>query len=115
MLYALALIFVVRPVAVWLAMASSSADGQQRRLMAWMGMRGVGAFYYAVWGIDRAGDLLGPVLPVALDAIVISVVVRGVTANYALSRYFRGRETGAADQAPHTGAQPGKRDCKGDV
>jgi sodium/hydrogen antiporter len=96
MLYALALIFVARPVAVWLAMAGSSADSQQRRLMAWMGIRGVGAFYYAVWGIDRAGDVLRPVLPVALDAIVISVVLHGVTANYALGRYFRSREAEGA-------------------
>ncbi|WP_027796101.1 cation:proton antiporter domain-containing protein [Paraburkholderia acidipaludis] len=95
-LYALALIFVARPIAVALAMAGSNADGQQRRLMAWMGIRGVGAFYYAVWGIDRAGDLLRPVLPVALDAIVISVVLHGATANYVLGRYFRGREQASA-------------------
>lgn len=91
-LYALALVFLVRPLAVLAAMTGSSADGQQRRLMAWMGIRGVGAFYYAVWGIDQAGDALRPVLPAALDAIVISVVLHGSTAGYALGRYLRRRE-----------------------
>lgn len=94
-LYALALIFVARPVSVWAAMIGSSADAQQRRLMAWMGIRGVGAFYYAVWGIAEAGEALRPVLPVALDAIVFSVVLHGTTANPALSRYFRSREAAA--------------------
>jgi sodium/hydrogen antiporter len=92
MLYAFALIFVVRPAAVWLAMAGSRADAQQRRLIGWMGIRGVGAFYYAVWGIAQAGDLLRPVLPAALDSIVISVVLHGSTASYVLARCFRGRE-----------------------
>ncbi len=91
-LYALVLVFVARPVAVFVSMAGSNADAQQRRLMAWMGIRGVGAFYYAVWGIEQAGDLLRPVLPIALDAIVISVMLHGATAGYALGRYFRGRE-----------------------
>nr|WP_322102867.1 cation:proton antiporter [Paraburkholderia sp. J41] len=92
MLYALVLIFVARPVAVFVSMAGSSASGLQRWLMAWIGMRGVGTFYYAVWGIDQAGDALRPVLPVALDAIVISVVLHGATAGYAMERYFRRKD-----------------------
>lgn len=96
-LCALALVFVVRPLAVLVAMAGSSADGPQRRLMAWMGIRGVGAFYYAVWGIDQAGDALRPVLPAALDAIVLSVVLHGATAGYVLNRYYRRQEEGATE------------------
>jgi NhaP-type Na+/H+ or K+/H+ antiporter len=86
---ALALIFVVRPLAVMGAMIGARANGQQRRLLAWMGIRGVGAFYYAVWGIDQAGDTLQPVLAAALDAIVISVALHGSTAGYLLARYYR--------------------------
>ena len=96
-LFALAVVFVVRPVAVFVSMAGACADGQQRRLMAWMGIRGVGAFYYAVWGIGQAGAALRPVLPVVLDAILISVILHGSTADYALARYFRRR--GQADSA----------------
>ncbi|WP_321880130.1 cation:proton antiporter domain-containing protein [Paraburkholderia bannensis] len=89
LLIALALVFVVRPLAVLVAMMGSRADRQQRRLMAWMGIRGVGAFYYAVWGIDQAGDTMQPVLAAALDAIVISVALHGSTAGYVLGRYYR--------------------------
>jgi sodium/hydrogen antiporter len=93
MLFALALVFLVRPLAVLGAMAGASADSHQRRLMAWMGIRGVGAFYYAVWGIEQAGEVLRPVLPVVLDAILLSVLLHGSTAGYALERYFRRKET----------------------
>ncbi|WP_321950717.1 cation:proton antiporter domain-containing protein [Paraburkholderia bannensis] len=89
LLIALALVFVVRPLAVLAAMMGSRADSQQRRLMAWMGIRGVGSFYYAVWGIDQAGDTMQPVLAAALDAIVISVALHGSTAGYVLGRYYR--------------------------
>jgi sodium/hydrogen antiporter len=91
-LFALLLVFLVRPLAVLGAMAGARADSPQRSLMAWMGIRGVGAFYYAVWGIAQAGEALRPVLPTALDAILISVVLHGSTAGYALQRYFRGKE-----------------------
>jgi NhaP-type Na+/H+ and K+/H+ antiporter len=90
---ALLLVFVVRPLAVLGAMAGAHADRQQRGLMAWMGIRGVGAFYYAVWGIEQGGDALRPVLPVVLDAIVISVLLHGSTAGYALGRYLRRRRS----------------------
>ncbi|SDE32731.1 cation:proton antiporter domain-containing protein [Paraburkholderia lycopersici] len=98
MLCALALVFVVRPLAVFAAMAGANADRSQRLLMAWMGIRGVGAFYYAVWGLDQAGDALQPVLPAALDAIVVSVVLHGATARYVLERYYRRQEAAAASE-----------------
>jgi NhaP-type Na+/H+ or K+/H+ antiporter len=91
---ALALVFVVRPLAVMVSMIGARADNQQRALMAWMGIRGVGAFYYAVWGIDQAGDTLQPVLAAALDAIVISVALHGSTAGYVLGRYYRRTQDG---------------------
>ncbi|MEI7292379.1 cation:proton antiporter [Paraburkholderia tropica] len=87
--FALVLVFVVRPLAVLVSMIGARADSRQRCLMAWMGIRGVGAFYYAVWGLAEAGDVLRPVLPAALDAIVISVLLHGSTAGYVLGRYYR--------------------------
>ncbi|WP_322013853.1 cation:proton antiporter [Paraburkholderia sp. J12] len=95
-LFALVLIFVVRPLSVLIAMTGAQADRQQRRLMAWMGIRGVGAFYYAVWGIALAGDALRPVLPAALDAIAISVLLHGSTAGGMLGRYYRRKEAESA-------------------
>lgn len=95
---ALFLFFVARPLAVFAAMSGSRSDREQRRLMGWMGIRGVGAFYYIVMGIDKAGGTLLPLLPAVLDTIVLSVLLHGSTAGYALNRYFR-RYRNAAGQS----------------
>ncbi len=88
---ALLLFLVARPLSVLAAMLGSDADFDQRGLLAWMGIRGVGAFYYAVMGVDEAGHTLRPLVPAVLDTIVLSVLIHGSTAGYALGRYFQRR------------------------
>lgn len=86
---AIFLFVVARPLSVYLAMAGSQADREQKRIIGWMGIRGVGAFYYIVLGIEQAGDTLRVLLPAVLDTIVLSVLLHGATAGYALNAYFR--------------------------
>lgn len=85
---ALFLLCVARPIATYIAMWGSQAQVGPRHVMAWMGIRGVGAFYYAMFGIEQAAPQLRPILPAVLDAIVLSVFVHGATAGYTLNRYF---------------------------
>ncbi|MCC8395512.1 cation:proton antiporter [Paraburkholderia sp. MMS20-SJTR3] len=88
---ALFLFFVARPLSVFVAMGGARIDRGQRQLMAWMGIRGVGAFYYLMFGLEFARDAIAPLLPAVLDAIVLSVLLHGSSANYVLGRYFAGR------------------------
>ncbi|MFT4063601.1 cation:proton antiporter [Paraburkholderia sp.] len=85
---AMFLFFVARPLSVVVAMAGARIDGSQRHLIAWMGIRGVGAFYYLMFGLQHARGAIAPLLPAVLDAIVLSVLLHGSTANYLLRRYF---------------------------
>lgn len=85
---ALFLFLVARPISTYVAMWGSGARRAQRHVMAWMGIRGVGAFYYGMFGIEQAGPQFGPLLPAILDAIVLSVFLHGSTARYTLNRYF---------------------------
>jgi hypothetical protein len=57
-------------------------------VMASMGICGVGAFYYLMFGLEYARGAMAPLLPTVLDAIVLSVLLHGSTANYLLRRYF---------------------------
>jgi NhaP-type Na+/H+ or K+/H+ antiporter len=82
------LFFVARPLSVVVAMFGARIDGGQRYLMAWMGIRGVGAFYYLMFGLEYARGAMAPLLPAVLNAIVLSVLLHGSTANYLLRRYF---------------------------
>ncbi|MBC8741360.1 sodium:proton antiporter [Paraburkholderia sp. UCT31] len=82
------LFFVARPLSVVVAMMGARIDNSQRHLMAWMGIRGVGAFYYLMFGLEYVRGAMTPLLPAVLDAIVLSVLLHGSTANYLLRRYF---------------------------
>lgn len=82
------LFVVARPLSVAISMAGSDAQWSQRCMIAWLGIRGVGAFYYVMFGIEDSGAQIRPLLPAVLDTIILSVIFHGATAGYALKRYL---------------------------
>ncbi|MGV2865829.1 cation:proton antiporter [Achromobacter sp. ESBL13] len=98
-LAATVLLFVaVRPASVMLALAGSSLNGRQRGLAAWLGIRGVGTFYYLSLAMEQAPRGVMRVLAPAMLAVIVgSVVAHGITASPLLRWYRRGRR---ADGAP---------------
>ncbi|HVE06579.1 MAG TPA: cation:proton antiporter [Paraburkholderia sp.] len=87
---ALALLFVVRPLCTLIALAGSQATWPQRLLAGWLGIRGVGAFYYLLFAIEQLQrTALDAALAVVMAAIVGSVFLHGVSATLLLERYLR--------------------------
>jgi NhaP-type Na+/H+ or K+/H+ antiporter len=87
---ALALLFVVRPLCTLVALAGSSATWPQRFLAGWLGIRGVGAFYYLLFAIEHLRRVAqDAALAVVMAAIVGSVLLHGVSATLLLERYLR--------------------------
>ncbi|MFC0397027.1 cation:proton antiporter [Paraburkholderia rhizosphaerae] len=87
---ALALLLVVRPLSALAALAGSSATWPQRLLAGWLGIRGVGAFYYLMFAIERLQRVAqDAALAVVMAAIVGSVLLHGVSATLLLDRYLR--------------------------
>jgi sodium/hydrogen antiporter len=83
------LLLVARPLATTISLVGSSLDTHQRWLVGWLGIRGVGAFYYLLFSLERAGkDQLEPIAPIVLASIVLSVVLHGASATTLLRRYF---------------------------
>jgi NhaP-type Na+/H+ or K+/H+ antiporter len=96
---ALALLFVVRPVCTLVALAGSQATWPQRLLAGWLGIRGVGAFYYLLFAIEQLQrTALDAALAVVMAAIVGSVFLHGVSATLLLERYLRAPAQRAARQ-----------------
>lgn len=89
------LFLVVRPLSVQVSLAGSTLDTQQRWLTSWLGIRGVGTFYYLLLAMEQAPreDAQG-LAPVLLAAIVGSVLVHGVSASPLIGRYHRSRGGG---------------------
>jgi sodium/hydrogen antiporter len=83
------LFLVIRPVAVALGLMGTDAKPQQRRLMAWFGIRGIGSLYYLMYAINHELDrsLAEPLLSVTLVVIVCSVVLHGVSVTPLMQRY----------------------------
>lgn len=80
---------VARPLGSSLSLIGSSMDRHQRILSAWLGLRGVSAFYYLLFSLEKAGHgTVAQLLPVILAAIVLSVFLHGATATVLLDRYL---------------------------
>ncbi|WP_235021251.1 cation:proton antiporter domain-containing protein [Caballeronia telluris] len=86
------LFFVARPLGSSLSLVGSSMDRHQRALSGWLGLRGVSAFYYLLFSLEKAGSAtVANLLPVIVAAIVLSVFLHGSSATILLDRYLSKR------------------------
>ena len=97
---AVALVFVIRPVAAWLSLAVAARDSSlpggllpsERAVTAFFGVRGVGSLYYLAYagGLVALQDESWLWSTVALT-ILLSVVVHGMAATPVLRRLAQRR------------------------
>jgi NhaP-type Na+/H+ or K+/H+ antiporter len=89
-LVAVLLLAVVRPLACLLSLVGSRMDHpEEKAFVAWFGVRGVGTLYYLA-AVVSAGVLPGDdqrvVVWTCIAAVLISIVVHGITAGPSLRR-----------------------------
>jgi sodium/hydrogen antiporter len=86
---ALALLLLVRPVAVLIGLAGSVATWRQRGFMAWFGIRGIGSVYYLGWAVERGLDptLATELAGLTLVVVATSIVAHGITVTPLMRRY----------------------------
>jgi len=94
-------LFVVRPVAVWLALAGTDATPRTRLFIGWFGPRGLATALFALLVIDMAelesGEAL---LSIAVVALAMSALLHGASAAPAARRYGGRLQAGAAIATP---------------
>jgi NhaP-type Na+/H+ or K+/H+ antiporter len=86
------LLFIVRPLAVFATMAFASWNGQQKRIGAWLGIRGVGSLYYLAFVLTHgllAQSRAAEIVQVVLLTIAASVVLHGVSSTPLMDLYKR--------------------------
>ena len=96
-LLAASLLFVIRPLSVFAVTWRSGWTRSQRRIGAWMGVRGVGSMYYLAFVLtDDLGldPLAEQVTGVVLFTIAASVVLHGVSATPIMTLYRDRRRRG---------------------
>ena len=101
---ALALFFVIRPVAVYVALWGTPLERDQRRLAAWFGIRGVGSIYYALYALNHGwmGTDADRMLGIVLGVVVASIFLHGISVTPLMSVYARHH----ARVARHKGRTP---------
>ncbi|MFD3747433.1 cation:proton antiporter [Nocardia sp. NPDC058633] len=90
------LVFVVRPVAGWLALQRCDGmEPKERTITALFGVRGIGSIYYLAYGLTQA-DLsseAGALWAIVAFTIVLSVVVHGASAGWVMQYLENARES----------------------
>jgi sodium/hydrogen antiporter len=83
------LFLVVRPVSVYVGLLGADVRHSQRRLMAWLGIRGIGSLYYLLYAINHKIDpaLAQQLLSITAAAIVASIFVHGLSVTPLLQWY----------------------------
>jgi NhaP-type Na+/H+ or K+/H+ antiporter len=83
------LFLIVRPVSVWLGLLGAPVSRDQRLLISWFGIRGIGSIYYLMYAISHGlpESLARDVIALTLTTVVVSIVVHGISVTPLMNRY----------------------------
>ncbi|GIF74347.1 cation:proton antiporter domain-containing protein [Asanoa siamensis] len=100
-LVALALVFVIRPLAGWLSLRGAPGRPAEHWVIGIFGIRGIGSFFYLAYATAHADFPGEPVVWATVGlAVVVSVVVHGIAATPVMAFLDRaGERTGAESGA----------------
>lgn len=88
--WAIAGVLILRPVTAWLSLRGSPILPVEQRTIAFFGVRGVGSFYYLAFALNHGTFTDNQQLWATVSfAVLVSVVVHGVTASVVLHRLDR--------------------------
>ncbi|AKU12128.1 Na+/H+ antiporter [Azoarcus sp. CIB] len=89
--FVLLLFLVVRPVSVWLGLLGAPVSRDQRILISWFGIRGIGSIYYLMYAINHGlpRPLAEEIIALTLTVVAVSIVFHGVSVTPLMTHYAR--------------------------
>ena len=90
--FVLVLFFLARPLAVWLGLTGTPGVSRDQRMMiSWFGIRGVGSIYYLMYAINRGlPEALGKdFIAITLATVAASILVHGISVTPLMALYTR--------------------------
>lgn len=90
-LAAFALIFVIRPLSVFLGLAGSEGSFVTKATIGWFGVRGIGSLYYLMYAIQHGLEtsIAVTLVSVVLIAVTVSILLHGITVTPLMRLYSR--------------------------
>ncbi|MGE5320759.1 MAG: cation:proton antiporter, partial [Hyphomicrobiaceae bacterium] len=88
----LALLFLlIRPFSVWLGLLGAPVSRDQRIMIAWFGIRGIGSVYYLMYAIHHGlpRPLAEQIVAITLAAVTVSIVLHGISVRPMMRLYCR--------------------------
>jgi NhaP-type Na+/H+ or K+/H+ antiporter len=87
------LFLVIRPFAVWVGLLGTRVGRDQRMLIAWFGIRGIGSIYYLMYAISHGLDkqVGSHLLSLTIAVVVASVTLHGISVTPLMHRYEKRR------------------------
>jgi len=85
------LFLVIRPASVWLGLLGAPVSRDQRFMIAWFGIRGIGSVYYLMYAISHglAKPLAEQITAITLTAITVSIVLHGISVQPIMQLYWK--------------------------
>jgi NhaP-type Na+/H+ or K+/H+ antiporter len=90
----IALLFLlVRPLAVWLGLLGAHIRRDQRLLLSWFGIRGIGSIYYLMFAVNNGvpRELAEYLLALTLTVVTASIVLHGISVTPLMNAYAKRR------------------------
>jgi len=89
--FVLLLFVVVRPLSVWIGLLGAPISGDQRKLIAWFGIRGIGSIYYLMYAINHGlpRPLAEQMIEITLVTVMVSIVLHGISVTPLMAVYAR--------------------------
>ncbi|XXS71480.1 sodium:proton antiporter [Sorangium sp. So ce131] len=86
---AAALFCLLRPLTARLLLAGTPTSPQQRWLMGWFGIRGIGSLYYLAYALNHgfSGGAARRTIELTLSVVALSILLHGASATPLLNRY----------------------------
>lgn len=87
----LLLLLVVRPISVWLGLLGAPVSRDQRVLISWFGIRGIGSIYYVMYAINHGlpEPLAAEIMGYTLIIVATSVLLHGISVTPLMAQYTR--------------------------
>ncbi len=87
---ALALFFVIRPLAALLFLIKTPTAQVQRLMMGWFGIRGIGSLYYLSYALNHGlSENVEDMVGIMLSVVALSIFIHGISSQPILSYYER--------------------------
>lgn len=89
--FLLLLFVVLRPLSVWLGLHGAAVSRDQRLLISWFGIRGIGSIYYLMFALHHglSGRAATQAITLTLTTVAVSIVVHGISVTPLMNLYAR--------------------------